>query len=224
MTNIRPPCERPRNSGISCWPPPRRAIICCEAALTRPSRSWWPPKDQVKQQQALLQAEPALSERLAAWCARAERAQAAVFKAERERQRDNNPQTQAALEQARRDWDKVWNNSEREPSWQEEPEGRPAQGHAPPPLPPWLPALVGSAARPMGEEVRFLLALCKQEQAEREASREAWRAAADQWEAYLENYSSSWRAAVARGMHARALAALGDRKGAAALLQDLRGT
>jgi hypothetical protein len=91
--------------------------------------------------------------------------------------------------------------------------------------------------------VDYLLALCKQEQAERlqfqrdEADRQkksssgaeakaladAWKSASSWWQSYLNEHASAPAAPAARLLRARALQALGDRAGATALLGDLTG-
>ena len=101
--------------------------------------------------------------------------------------------------------------------------------------------MLAAAAEPLTGLATYFLALCKHEQAERlqsqvdraasrskhdaeEAAREAWKGAADWWETYLsENPPTIW-SNTARLLRSRALAGLGNRPGAAALLQDLNGT
>lgn len=102
----------------------------------------------------------------------------------------------------------------------------------------------GLSAGPLAAETTYLLALCKQEQAERaqarldaatragksmsasdaKRARDAWKPAADWWQTYLEEYPAGAGAASARLLRARALEALGDRNAAVALLRDLSGS
>jgi hypothetical protein len=105
-----------------------------------------------------------------------------------------------------------------------------------------MAVLQRAAASPMSEEITYLLALCKQEQAERAVSRQhqsaggkppssveqksaqaAWKPAAGWWETYLDEHARDPRAAAARLHRARALEALGQPQAAAALLEDLSG-
>jgi hypothetical protein len=100
-----------------------------------------------------------------------------------------------------------------------------------------------SAAQPMVTDVLLLMALCKQEQADRleerlnrsartgkrptssdaKAARDAWKSAAGWWETFLEGHGSSPNAPAARLLRARALEAIGEKEGAIALLEDLSG-
>ncbi len=95
-----------------------------------------------------------------------------------------------------------------------------------------------SAALPMLERVVYLLALCKQEQAERlqiqrehaassatdaKAAEDAWKSAANWWASYLNDYASWPAAPAARLLRARALQTLGNRQAAVTLLEDLAG-
>jgi hypothetical protein len=80
-----------------------------------------------------------------------------------------------------------------------------------------------SMADPMLERVVYLLALCKQEQAEGKAGTDAWRSASSWWKTYLREYGSAPTAPAARLLRARALQALGERQEAVALLEDLSG-
>jgi hypothetical protein len=96
-----------------------------------------------------------------------------------------------------------------------------------------------SMAEPMLERVLYLLALCKQEQAERvqvnqdqagrlnstegKAAADAWKSASSWWKSYLRDYGSAPAAPAARLLHARALQELGDREAAVALLENLDG-
>jgi hypothetical protein len=96
-----------------------------------------------------------------------------------------------------------------------------------------------SMAEPMLERVLYLLALCKQEQAERlqlkrdqpgrlnpteaKAVGDAWNSASSWWKSYLREYGSTPAAPAARFLRARALQELGDRQAAVALLEDLSG-
>jgi hypothetical protein len=108
---------------------------------------------------------------------------------------------------------------------------------------PAMALLQKAAAQPMLDRVVYLLALCKQEQAERlqarrdqagrlnkalsgaeaKASEDAWSAASSWWRTYLSEYASSPAAPSARLLRARALQALGDRAAAVALLENLAG-
>lgn len=97
-----------------------------------------------------------------------------------------------------------------------------------------------SSADQIGSEATYLMALCKQEQAERrqrkleargkdadEADRQeavsAWREAGDWWETYLSEYATAAPAAAARSFLARAREMLGENQRAATLLEDLSG-
>jgi hypothetical protein len=102
-------------------------------------------------------------------------------------------------------------------------------------LPPWLLAVLGAAAEPLGEEATYLLALCMHEKAERnqirfergqknESPAGAWETAAEWWQQYLDKYPNRPRAAAARLWLARAREARKDRAGAISLLQNLSGT
>ncbi|HEV3116004.1 MAG TPA: hypothetical protein VGY58_03050, partial [Gemmataceae bacterium] len=89
-----------------------------------------------------------------------------------------------------------------------------------------------AAAEAMDAEVIYLLALCKQEQAERlqirqgkanndRALKQTWESAASWWVTFLENYPSHANATSARLHLARARQALGQKEGAAAILEEL---
>jgi hypothetical protein len=100
-----------------------------------------------------------------------------------------------------------------------------------------------SSSEAMLERVIYLLALCKQEQAERlqikreHAGRlsktvsaaeakdgtEAWKSASSWWRTYLNEHPNAPAAPAARLLWARALQALGEREAAAALLENLTG-
>jgi hypothetical protein len=93
----------------------------------------------------------------------------------------------------------------------------------------------------MAGEVTYLMASCKQEQAERaqakldragrakrspssaevSSARNAWRAAAGWWNSYLDEFGAAHGAASARVFKARALQALGDSDAARSLLKDI---
>lgn len=95
------------------------------------------------------------------------------------------------------------------------------------------------SSEPRMVDAMYLLALCKHEQAERaqarleaysgnrpqtadlKASQDAWKAAAERWRQFLEERSRGPYAAAARLARARALAALGQREAAIALLENL---
>src|SRR5262249_12398750 len=102
--------------------------------------------------------------------------------------------------------------------------------------------LDGLAARIRGHEVTYLLALCKQEQAERlqarlerlrregkatdddvQAAKSAWTDAQEKWELHASEQPPPPAAAAARLLHARALERLGQRDQARPLLEDLSG-
>jgi hypothetical protein len=103
--------------------------------------------------------------------------------------------------------------------------------------------LLGRAAEPLGNDVTYQLALCKQEQAEQldarlerrrrageavtegeaGAAREAWEDAGIWWERYLDEYPQGPAAPAARRLRARVCERLGDRETAAGLLADLSG-
>jgi hypothetical protein len=95
-------------------------------------------------------------------------------------------------------------------------------------------------AEPLMEETTYLLALCRQEQAERaqavldqpgkEASetdrtnaRELWSGAASWWVTYLNEYDSTPSAPAARWLLARVRLALGEREGAVSVLENFAG-
>jgi hypothetical protein len=124
-----------------------------------------------------------------------------------------------------------------------EPDNRdkpPAAKLMPARLPTWLPAVLGWAADPMGADATYLLALAKQEKAERnqarlealagkstpaqaKESREAWETASNWWRTYLNDYPSGIEAAAARLGYARTLEALDRRAQAHEVLSDLAG-
>lgn len=98
--------------------------------------------------------------------------------------------------------------------------------------------LAAAMAEPLGAEMTFRVALIKQEQAERlqakmnrlgrpltsaeaKSVRDAWNNAVEWWLTFTQEYPGG--AAASRALHARALEALGDRKAAIALLEDLSG-
>ncbi len=100
--------------------------------------------------------------------------------------------------------------------------------------------LQGAAAEPLYGEVVYLLALTKQEQAERQQARlegagakatadeverakSAWNEADSWWVTYIQEQQASPNAPTARLFRARAHQCLGERDRAAALLQDLSG-
>jgi hypothetical protein len=108
------------------------------------------------------------------------------------------------------------------------------------PLPLWLRVTLGSAAKPLGAEATYLLALCKHEEAEQKQAaldrlagekparrvadtQDAWKTAADWWKTYRDEYPTAAGAVAARLWQARALTALGQRDAARALLTDLSG-
>jgi hypothetical protein len=85
--------------------------------------------------------------------------------------------------------------------------------------------LQAAAAEPMSWEVTYLLALCKQEQAERNPTKPGvWASAADWWRTYLEEYGHTPSAPAARFHQARVIQAMGQRDAAVAFLQDLSGS
>jgi len=108
---------------------------------------------------------------------------------------------------------------------------------------PVLELVQGRAAIPMSDEITYLLAACKHEQAEqaraklesarhnrmpvsaneKAAAHESWKAASSWWYTYLDEHPSSSSAPAARRMRARALEAIGERADAIALLEDLSG-
>lgn len=101
----------------------------------------------------------------------------------------------------------------------------------------------GAAAVPMLTQVEYLLALCKQEQAEQiqgrndrlreagksvppdgvKAAEDAWASALGWWETFLHDQGASPAAPVARRLKARAQLALGQRDAAIATIEDLSG-
>jgi hypothetical protein len=101
--------------------------------------------------------------------------------------------------------------------------------------------VMGNAiAGPRRAEITYLLGLCKHEQAEQEQARQearggkpsadsvkkmqvAWGDALGWWKQYADNYPKGSAASAARRLHARALAALGERQQAAVLLHDVAG-
>jgi hypothetical protein len=109
---------------------------------------------------------------------------------------------------------------------------------------PWLDILIdGHAARPLGEEVNYQLALAKHEQAERlqlradEAVRlkkppeldpvdpqSAWQNAKDWWGTYLQEYADAPTIPSARVHAARARLRVGERDAALELLRDVSDT
>jgi hypothetical protein len=109
---------------------------------------------------------------------------------------------------------------------------------------PWLDILIeGHAARPLGEEVNYQLALAKHEEAERlqlradEAVRlkkprdvdpvdpqAAWQNAKDWWATYIQEYADAPTIPCARSHAARTRLMIGERDAALDLLRDLSDT
>jgi hypothetical protein len=187
-------------------------------------------QEQAKFQKNLLAEDADWQEKLAAWCERAYTAAAHKLRAEKSK----GPNAQAELETAKQQLLMLWN----EHRLLNQPTAGRFQKTASSALPLWLRALLTAAADPMGAEATYQLALCKHEQAVRlslhaakekepgdvKVRREAWQAAADWWKTYLDEYPAGPVAAAARRFRAESLVALGDRPGAAALLENLTGT
>jgi hypothetical protein len=197
--------------------------------------------EQVRYQKGLLQGLGDPNQLLERWCREAFDAQGAFLKANREASRALNPETQAALEAARkRLLDLGFGGADAvlpSASAEVQPKLRnlPRNG-----FPLWLRAALVDAAKPMSAEATYLLALCKQEEAEQKqaslerlsgerppqkiaSTQDAWRTAADWWKTYLEENPSGPSSASARLWLARARAALGQPDAAKALLEDLSG-
>lgn len=143
--------------------------------------------------------EPRLTEKMAEWSAEARDAYAALYRAERDPKAD--------VEAARQRVNDLWNPDKA--------------------LAPSL-VIVNALADPLGAEITYLLALTKHEQAERAclaqpappAPEADWKAAADWWQVFLADYSSSPAAPAAALALARTLEMRGDRTAAIALLRD----
>jgi hypothetical protein len=179
-------------------------------------------RDQVQQQQALLTGAGNLDEDLTGWIVRAQEAQVRTQQAQKEYAADHSPQGEMALQAANQRLTMIWQGA----------------GGGAGPAPPWLLMLFRAASEPLGTEATYLLALCKQEEAERwqrrldtskpaestaEAvkARTAWESAVHWWETYLKDYPEGPSVTMARELRARALEHLGQPKPAAALLRDL---
>lgn len=185
--------------------------------------------DQVRFEQGLANNEPELGGKLSQWCRQAESAYAALYRAEAARARISTGQ--AAIELAQSAIQSIWVSG-----------AKPATE-----VPIWLVALGGEAAGPLGDEATYLLALSKEEQAERSGSADAWQAAFDWWSTYLEKSPAAAavahalrseeerrplplhfsilleRIAAAHTMQARALERLGKPDAARAALENLAG-
>ncbi len=178
--------------------------------------------EQVSVQKALGRSASDLNEKMQAWLESAVEAQAQVQRA----QRQNNP---PELTAAQNRLNALWFG---EVSSSSNPDGSQRVGKATATrLPVWMVWLLSHTADLLGAEASYLLALCKQEQAERaQASpkrykedqiKDAWRTADGYWSQFLDEYPQAPMAAAARLCKARALEALGDKAGAAAQLLNL---
>jgi hypothetical protein len=175
-------------------------------------------RDDFRRTKTLLQAQTNVGPRVVEWCSQAIEAYAHLLRAQQASGKAAPGQVTLAAAQAR--VNELWK-----------------QGKD-------IEILVrAAAAAPLDAEATYLLALCKHEQAERaqakldrsrqdgkeasaaetKAAQDAWRAASDWWETYLENYSAAMGAAGARWMRARVFEALGQTDSAASLLRDLSG-
>jgi hypothetical protein len=159
--------------------------------------------DQARFQQSLT-SRPDLGEKVARWCERAWNVYAKLARLERQAAA-KGPAGLEELQQARTEAALVWGESD---------------GAV---LPVWLMGLAGAAAIPMHHEASYLLALCKQEWAERTKDPQDWGSAVDLWEAYLSEDSAAPPAVAARALQARALEKIGERAKARAVLEDLQG-
>lgn len=172
--------------------------------------------DQISQQKAELQGVQNLEAAVGAWLDEARKAQAEALAAGQ--QAANAAEAQAAAQRARNRLEALWKEG-----------GKPV-----------LFLLARAIAEPLGREATYHLALCKHEQAEQlqtrlarpgekqnaaeaEAARNAWRAASGWWETFLGEHGSAPAAAAARLRQARALAALGQADAAADQLENLSG-
>lgn len=160
--------------------------------------------DQASFQQSVTQSRPDLGEKVTRWCERAWNVYAKLARLERQAAA-KGPAGLEELQQARTEAAMVWRDSD---------------GGV---LPIWLMGLAGAAAIPMHHEASYLLALCKQEWAERTNDPEDWRSAVDLWDAYLSEDAATPPAVAARVLQARALEKVGDRAKARAVLEDLQG-
>jgi hypothetical protein len=184
--------------------------------------------DQLREQRDRLRGATGLEEKLTAWCGHVIDAQAGVNRAQREvaRSGGKDRMAQAALLEARAQLEQVW-KAEQETL---------------------VVLLSGRAAEVQVPDGTYLLALCKQEQAERlqrqadrargagadsQAAKDAWTDATFWWGKYAaEPPPPSFGGAaaprrsspaVARLLHARAQLALGEREQAVRQLEDLSG-
>jgi len=169
--------------------------------------------DQWRDQRQVLRSDPELEASVASWCQATRKAQGEFLIAA-----GVNPptsETAAALDAARLQLEQQWSGGKIEP----------------------VARLIrGAAAESLGAEAAYLLALCKHEQAERgqqlferkspaapaAAAREkAWRAAAERWARYQEDYPASRGELGALLLRCRALEALAEGPAATALLENV---
>jgi hypothetical protein len=177
-------------------------------------------RDQLREEKARLAAAVGVDQKLQTWVGQLYEAQANLTRAQRGGARDSSGQ--AAVEEARAQLDRAWK------------EGGEVVGTL----------VEGKIAEVQLPDVTYLLALCKQEQAERlerqrhrggtaadaQAVRDAWADATSWWDQYAADLAATDRAVVqlarrgspaaARLLDARAHEARGQRDEAARLLQD----
>jgi hypothetical protein len=141
-------------------------------------------RDQLARPRQRLRTEPNLHAQVAAWCAEARTAHEDLLRAEQVK----GPDTAALRERARQRTDAVWQKRQKA-----------------------VLLVEAAVAEGAAAEVAYLLALCQHEKAERAHARRspdagpAWKAAAERWQAYLEEYPGAPAAAAARQLQARAL-------------------
>lgn len=167
-------------------------------------------REELERYQHEVRDDPGLDKQLAEWCAEIVEAHADLLRAQRQAPAGQDA-AKAALRQAETRMQALW---EKWPKVQR--------------------AVVAAAALPLTTDVAYQLALAKHEQAERAqlrldrrrnvgpdepaAARAAWQAAADRWRLYLGQPGAPAEGAAT--LHrARALAALGERPAAIALLE-----
>jgi hypothetical protein len=176
-------------------------------------------RGELQHQRELVQKEADLDRQVAGWCERARELYAAFFRAQGSRRRG----AQAPAPDAVKEIQELW---------------RPEQVRA------VVLRIEGAAAEPMSRDVTYLLALSKQEQAERaqarldllqragskmppaadsKAAESAWRSAAYWWGVLLDDAGAAEYHAAARLFLARCRQALGEAGQARSLLTDLSG-
>ncbi len=170
-----------------------------------------------RRQREQLAGQSQLEARVNAWCEQATQLYGNVARLQQEAA--HNPSAQPALGAAKKQIEALWKQSQAVQLY-----------------------VVASAADSLLNEISYLLALCKHEQAERaqvalerlkagksdagreaKLAQEAWRSAAEWWDTCLEEAPASPLAPAARLQRAHVAAVLGQPDAAVALLQNLNG-